>query len=226
MPNERIMTLIENAEKEIEELIQKVDDYNQAVKQYSTKEKPNAYTLGKLIRERNAAERELRHCSASLLNVYGYDRHKFRDFFVGYRVNDDGIAIDADGKPLPSSQVSEDGIHIKYDEDVDKCDACDTFKIWIGEDKYCEVSRKDTALIREILANYEIPTLDGIVNLYAENKDKIANGEYAEVISKSVNHELRRASSSKKRGYKHIEASELFSTDVSLEKFTSGKNKK
>ena len=225
MPNERIMTLIEDAEKEIEELIQKVDDYDQAVKQYSTKEKPNVYTLGKLIYERNVTERKLRHYSASFLNIYGYNKCDFRDFIVGYRVNDDGIAIDADGKPLPSSKVSKDGIPIKHDEDVDKCG--DTYKIRIGEDKYCEISRKDTALIKEILANYDIPTLDGIVNQYAKNKDKIANGEYAEVISKSISHELRHAPSSKKRGHKHIEASELFSTDVSLGKLTrDGKNKK
>ena len=89
MSNERIVTLIENAEKEIEELIKKVDDYDQAVKQYSIKnEKPNVYTLGKLICERNVAERELRHYSASFLNVYGYNRYEFRDFFVGYRVNE------------------------------------------------------------------------------------------------------------------------------------------
>lgn len=225
MPNERIMTLIEDAEKEIEELIQKVDDYDQAVKQYSTKEKPNVYTLGKLIYERNVTERKLRHYSASFLNIYGYNKCDFRDFIVGYCVNDDGIAIDADGKPLPSSKVSKDGIPIKHDEDVDKCG--DTYKIRIGEDKYCEISRKDTALIKEILANYDIPTLDGIVNQYAKNKDKIANGEYAEVISKSISHELRHAPSSKKRGHKHIEASELFSTDVSLGKLTrDGKNKK
>ena len=89
MPNERIMALIENAEKEIKELTQKVDDYDQAVKQYSIKnKKPNVYTLGKLIHERNAAEHELRHYSASFLNVYGCNKYDFRDFFVGYGVNE------------------------------------------------------------------------------------------------------------------------------------------
>ena len=225
MPNERIVALIEDSKTEVEELLQKVDDYDSAVAWYRETERPNVYVLGKLMQERNLAERQLRHCSAAFLNIYGYNKYAFRDFFVGYSVNDDGIAIDADGKPLPSSKVSKDGIPIKHDEDVDKCDACDTFKIWIGEDKYCEVSRKDSALIKEILANYDIPTLDGIVRLYAITKDKIAGGEYAEVIDKSINHELRHAS--KKHGYKRLETSELFSTDVSLGKFTDGsKNKK
>ena len=225
MPNERIVALIEDSKTEVEELLQKVDDYDSAVAWYRETERPNVYVLGKLMQERNLAERQLRHCSVAFLNVYGYNKCDFRDFIVGYCVNDDGIAIDADGKPLPSSKVSKDGIPIKHDEDVDKCG--DTYKIRIGEDKYCEISRKDTALIKEILANYDIPTLDGIVNLYAKNKDKIANGEYAEVISKSISHELRHAPSSKKRGHKHIEASELFSTDVSLGKLTrDGKNKK
>ena len=127
----------------------------------------DALTIGAIVAERNAIEREMRHAYAALFSRYSYDKAEARSAIVGYYVDDEGYAIHPeDGRRLES-----------YPGELVEKDPTTLYKKVVSHGNFFTVegagrsvlitTTHDEAAIKEYLANYDIPMMDGINQLYA-----------------------------------------------------------
>lgn len=119
----------------------------------------------------------------------GYNKHAFREWAVGYKINDDGWAIDANGKRLRNADGSyveivpgdaitkapeklvlydkrdENGLYFDYRDQDGNVIARVHRGVTMGADGK-SVNYDDVAFIKETFANFDIPIADPINNVY------------------------------------------------------------
>ena len=115
----------------------------------------------------------------------GYNKKEFRSFITGYRVDDDGWAVDENGKRLKDEngndiEVVQGDALTKAPDKLTLYDKRDAYGLYydvkdqrgnivarvhrgIGDDGR---SHEDSSYIKETLANYDIPISDPINNIY------------------------------------------------------------
>lgn len=121
-------------------------------------------TLGMIISEYNAIERELRHGYAALYaKCNKFDKADTRSFFVGYYVDDEGRAIDPETKKCLESECGE---LLTSEPKKLALSSTGALPIEIGETYIGMITRNDTIAVKEFLSNVDVPRCDGINGLY------------------------------------------------------------
>lgn len=125
--------------------------------------------LGKIIAKAAAVESNQRRDINIIANKYPPDKRSFRNMFVGYYNNDDGIATDKDGNEIEDyrgqllvenpdrlvlwDQVDENGPYFKWRDPK-------TGRV------VATIHKNDKSAVKELLSNFDAPINDPINNLY------------------------------------------------------------
>ena len=123
--------------------------------------------LGKVLSQAAAVESAQRRDVNIVAQKWPPDKISFRNMMTGYITNDDGYAIDKDGKV-----EEERGKWMKTNPERlvlwDKVDENGAYFDWYDTNgKYVtRVYKKDKATIKELLSNFDAPINDPINNLY------------------------------------------------------------
>ena len=146
--------------------------------------------LGEVISKSALNESKRRSYTALLLAKYGYggaNKQAFRDFYVGYSINDDGLAVDKvtrsttlnykNPKTGEVIQVKErsPGEFLKYHpEYLNQCSGYTKkdengyyFDLTDQSGKFVSrIYKNDSAAVKEILSNSDMPIADAVDGLY------------------------------------------------------------
>lgn len=149
--------------------------------------------IAKVITQAARVESKQRGEYGILLAKYGhngYNKDEFRHWLAGYLVNDDGWAIDENGKRLKNDDGSyvetiqgdaitkaperlvrydkrdENGLYFDMKDQDGNVVARVHRKVWYDAEKGKYVTRDDSSFIKEVLSNYDIPISDPINNIY------------------------------------------------------------
>lgn len=125
--------------------------------------------MGKIIARAAAVENSQRRDDAILLAKYPIDKHQFRAMVVGYHTDDDGYAIDKNGKVIEKVRgellVRDPGKLWLWDKVDENGEA---YFDWYDGDTFVQrVYRNDKSMVKEILSNIDAPINDPINNNYA-----------------------------------------------------------
>ena len=124
--------------------------------------------LGKVLSQAAAVENAQRRDVNIVAMKWPPDKTNFRNMVVGYRVNDDGFAVDINGNQIEN----ERGYLMKHDPSKlvlwDKVDENGAYFDWFDTNGnyVTRVYKKDKATIKELLSNFDAPINDPINNLY------------------------------------------------------------
>ena len=125
--------------------------------------------LGKVLSQAAAVESAQRRDVNIVAQKWPPDKTNFRNMIVGYKVNDDGYAVDINGNKIED----ERGYLLKHDPSKlvlwDKIDEENGayFDWYDTNEKYVtRVYKNDKSTIKELLSNFDAPINDPINNLY------------------------------------------------------------
>lgn len=124
--------------------------------------------LGKVLAQAASVENAQRRDVNIVAQKWPPDKGNFRNMAMGYLVNDDGFAVDREGKVIEK----ERGYLLKHDPDKlitwDKIDANGPYYDWYDTNgKFVtRVYKSDKSTVKELMSNFDIPINDPINNLY------------------------------------------------------------
>ena len=163
-------------------------DFNRYVRSVISGPHGEERLLGKIIKQAGAVESKQRaeiNISLAKYGLNGDNKKAFREWLVGYKINDDGWAVDANGDRLKDNDgnfvelVQGDAItkapeklvlYNKRDEhgiyfDMKDQDGAVVSRVYRGQGADGK-NHDDAAYIKEILSNWDIPISDPINNVY------------------------------------------------------------
>lgn len=124
--------------------------------------------LGKIIAQAAAVESSQRRDINIVAAKFPPDKSNFRNMLVGFRVNDDGYAVDEVGNVIEDFR----GQLLKHDPDKlilwDKVDENGPYFDWYDTNGnyVTRIYKSDKSAIKELLSNYDATINDPINNLY------------------------------------------------------------
>ena len=124
--------------------------------------------LGKVLSQAAAVESAQRRDVNIVAQKWPPDKTNFRNMIVGYKVNDDGYAIDKDGivETERGDWMKSDPNRLVLWDKIDKENGA-YFDWYDTNGKYVtRVYKNDKSTIKELLSNFDAPINDPINNLY------------------------------------------------------------
>lgn len=143
--------------------------------------------MGQLINKAAGVEARRRRDYNTMLAKWNFDKTNFRNMAVGYKVNDDGIALDVNGNKIekqPGYLLSHDPSQLVL---YDKQENGRAYFDWYDKDKFVmRVYRDDSAFMKEAFANFDTVINDPMNTLYG-TLSGIESGQYIPPLQQELN---------------------------------------
>lgn len=164
------------------------DEFNKYIRSVISGPYGEERLLGKVIRQASAVETQMKSDASKALAKYGYNGYNkkaIREWLVGYKINDDGWAIDRNGDRLRYNdgtlvEVVQGDALTKAPEKLVLYDKRDEHGVYFDmrdqEGKVVSriyrgkgidgINHENAAFIKEVLSNWDIPISDPINNVF------------------------------------------------------------